>query len=229
MKYEVSSAESQVCATPVARPRTKWVQRGFQCRCIYVHTFIYAYNTLLYIYLVYTICIISIKSAFVRSTKPTLQLHNMPYNIAQNILHIHIFWKSFDSEHSDSTEATRGWVRVSHIFWWAYQHVCLGFYKCLVGTFRFVGVHCTHLHPLAKGLACALLLPLKICCYSPQDFVRGLVENQQRKCPTKSGISCSVILVVLVKAQDPVSDHSLKLMWMKFEDILFTVQAKEED
>jgi hypothetical protein len=60
-----------------------------------------------------------------------------------------------------------------------------------------------------------------------KDFVRGLVENHQRKCPTTRGITCSVRLV-FVKAQDPVSDHSLKLRWMKFECVLYAVQTSDK-
>jgi hypothetical protein len=32
-----------------------------------------------------------VKSAFITITKSTLYLHNTPYNLEQNILHIHIF------------------------------------------------------------------------------------------------------------------------------------------
>jgi hypothetical protein len=61
---------------------------------MYVYTFIYVYNTLIhsqYIY-IYYVCV-SVQTVFFKTIKPTLQLHNALYNTAQNILHLHTFFK----------------------------------------------------------------------------------------------------------------------------------------
>jgi len=62
---------------------------------MYVHTFLYVYNALLYIYCEYTAYYVckSVKNASVRTTKSAIYLQNALYKIAYNILPIDTFLK----------------------------------------------------------------------------------------------------------------------------------------
>jgi hypothetical protein len=69
-----------------------------------------------------------VNSAFVRTTKSTLYLHNVLCNIAKlSFIHIH-FWKWVVLNHSNSTGATLGWGCVSHVFYEADPLVYLWYF-----------------------------------------------------------------------------------------------------
>ena len=120
---------------------------------------------LYYTYTVY-ICYVclSLKSAFVRTTKSLLQLHNALYNIAESFLHTHTFLKLFPTtavqqrQHVGVINCCKFFSRLISIFVFDIPQIHSGFSQIFSG---YIAYTCT---PLATGLLtllyCTVMLPL---------------------------------------------------------------------